>query len=151
MSQIDKIEKVAGIRNIRNIKKNEVSDAFDDFLKMSPVSADKKDLSRGYTKDGESGSLEKKKLKPELKKISMMLDSAIKKFNEIFDKRKIRYYVFYDILPDNNILLNIADIKTGKYILQHIICLTSIAGENEFYHLIEDLISKNGLLIDLNA
>lgn len=153
MENIDRVEKLSGIDNIRTIKKEKSYEQFETLLKTYSPNPEKKNHSfKRENKDDEKKNNNKSlKKKFNFQQIQSALEQAIKKFNEILDLQKAKYYVFYELLNDKNISLKIADVKSGEYISQRIICLDCIENENDMFRLIEDLAKKEGLFLDVDA
>ena len=154
MQNIDRVEKTQEINNIRFIKKDPAHDQFETLLRTyssSPDGKRHKEKNKDEQQTQTSDKVTDSKIKLRLKQIQTALDQAVKKFNDILDARKIKYFVFYEVLKNESISIKVADVKSGEYLYQHTICLDCITDENEAFRLIEDLAKKEGLLVDINA
>ncbi|HON57611.1 MAG TPA: hypothetical protein PLM75_06170 [bacterium] len=142
---MDKIEKIDGIRKSEFSKISEYIDG------KKIKSAEKLNDRFQQKQDTHSQKKEKKSIELDLQELLIALEKTLQDYNAILDKRKKDLYIFYEIVDNVNILINVANTQTGEYIFKHKICLECIKTDKDFFRIIDDLIRERGILIDYNA
>ncbi len=134
-ADLKKISPFTSKKKLDNKQINPDARQKNEFFKEHPASADKLN----------------KKISVNMREVLIALENALSHYNQMFDKRNIKLYIFYDITDDNNIVINIADIKSGEYIHRHNICIECIKTENDFLQIIGDFVRDRGILLDVKA
>ncbi|MBP7654031.1 hypothetical protein KA977_11450 [Candidatus Dependentiae bacterium] len=94
----------------------------------------------------------KKQFLGDIREVIIAAERAIEKFNRIFDTAKSEYYMFYEIMENGKeIIITVANSKSGEFIYRHNICIECMKSENDFYKVIDDFLRDKGLIIDYQA